>query len=616
VDPNNLRSRRLGVTGKRAFWGSISKLTSASSARTSRKYKSKSNSGKVRVGATIVLAIVAGALFSGLTVVFPVGLLRHTMGLSPAAAALNTPTWGEVLIAGGGAALTSTDLYDPTTNSFAAAGDTATMNTDRYGATATLLASGQVLIAGGANGESADFSSTELYDPTTNSFAAPGNTATMNIGRYAMTATLLPSGKVLIAGGLASGTYPTSTELYDPTTNTFAAPANTAAMNTGRAFGATATLLPSGKVLIAGGYNDGSALSSTELYDPPTNSFAAPGNTAVMNVARYGTNATLLPSGKVLIAGGQDSSGNPLSSTELYDPATNTFAAPGSTATMNTARYDAPATLLGSGKVLIAGGGYSPSNALSSTELYDPATNTFAAAGNTATMNAGRDGSTATLLPSGEVLITGGVDSSNNGLSSTELYNPTTNRFAAAANTPTMNAIRYSDTATLLLPPCTVTYTGTFTGNLTISSGLTCIVGCTVTGNVTESGGGLFTSNATIGGNLQITSGGTFSLASTVVDGDVQIQNIPAGSAQNQICGTNVKGILTFHNNGTAVAIGTTSTSCPGNTIGSDLQINNNTAAVQVSDDTVGGNLQCGGNSSIMGSGDTAKSLQGQCAGF
>jgi hypothetical protein len=82
VDPNNLRSRRLGVTGKRAFWGSISKLTSASSARTSRKYKNKSNSGKVRVGAIIVLAIVAGALFSGLTVVFPVGLLRHTMGLS------------------------------------------------------------------------------------------------------------------------------------------------------------------------------------------------------------------------------------------------------------------------------------------------------------------------------------------------------------------------------------------------------------------------------------------------------------------------------------------------------------------------------------------------------
>jgi len=165
-------------------------------------------------------------------------------------------------------------------------------------------------------------------------------------------------------------------------------------------------------------------------------------------------------------------------------------------------------------------------------------------------------------------------------------------------------------------PTCSVTYNGTLNGNLNISSGLTCIINGTVTGNVTENGGGLYTSSATIGGNLQITGGGTFSMASTDVNGDLQIQNIPAGSAQNQICGTRVKGNLTFHNNGTAVAIGTTSASCPGNTIGNDLQVNNNTAAVQVFDDTAGGNLQCQNNSSITGGRDTAKSLQGQCAAF
>ncbi len=145
---------------------------------------------------------------------------------------------------------------------------------------------------------------------------------------------------------------------------------------------------------------------------------------------------------------------------------------------------------------------------------------------------------------------------------------------------------------------------------------MVCIVNGTVTGNVTQNGGGIFTSNATIGGNLQITGGGTFSIASTAIGGDLQIQNIPAGSAQNQICGSKVKGNLTFHNNGTAVAIGTTSASCPGNSIGNDLQVNNNTAAVQVFDDTVGGNLQCQSNSTITGGGDTAKSTQGQCAGF
>jgi hypothetical protein len=162
---------------------------------------------------------------------------------------------------------------------------------------------------------------------------------------------------------------------------------------------------------------------------------------------------------------------------------------------------------------------------------------------------------------------------------------------------------------------CSVTYNGTFNGNLTISSGLTCIFG-TVTGNVSQNGGGLLTSNATIGGNLQITGGGTFSIAGTAINGDLQIQNIPAGSAQNQICGTHIKGNLQVHNNGTAVAMGTTSASCPGNTISKNLQINNNLALVQVFDDKVGGNLQCQGNASITGGGDTAKSLQGQCAGF
>jgi outer membrane protein assembly factor BamB len=163
---------------------------------------------------------------------------------------------------------------------------------------------------------------------------------------------------------------------------------------------------------------------------------------------------------------------------------------------------------------------------------------------------------------------------------------------------------------------CTVTYNGRLKGNLNISSGLVCIMDGTVTGNVTENGGGIFAGDAAIGGNLQITGGGTFSMFSTDVNGDLQIQNIPAGSAQNQICGTHVKGNLTFHNNGTAVAIGTASASCSGDTIGNDLQVNNNTAAVQVFDDSVGGNLQCGNNSTITGGGDTAKSLQGQCAGF
>src|SRR5579862_5625056 len=166
------------------------------------------------------------------------------------------------------------------------------------------------------------------------------------------------------------------------------------------------------------------------------------------------------------------------------------------------------------------------------------------------------------------------------------------------------------------LAACTATYDGTLNGNMTISSGLSCIIGGTVTGKVTQNGGGLFADNATIEGGLQITGASTFSIEYTVINGNVQINNISAGPAQNQICGTDIKGRLQLNNNGAAVAIGTTSASCPGNEIGGRMQFNDNRAALQVSDDTAGGDLQCHSNSSITGSGDTADSLQGQCAAF
>src|SRR5208282_2453080 len=156
-----------------------------------------------------------------------------------------------------------------------------------------------------------------------NTFAA--TTPTMNGARDDATATLLPNGKVLIAGG-----YPSlsTTDLYDPLANTFVV--STPSMNTGR-YQATAVLLPNGKVLIAGGYNGG-VLNSTELYDPATNTFAA--STPVMNVGRLIGTATLLPNGKVLIAGGVN--GGVLKSTELYDPVADTFAV--STPVMNSPR--------------------------------------------------------------------------------------------------------------------------------------------------------------------------------------------------------------------------------------------------------------------------------------
>jgi hypothetical protein len=85
---------------------------------------------------------------------------------------------------------------------------------------------------------------------------------------------------------------------------------------------ANATLLPNGKVLIAGGSGTTGVLSSTEIYDPATNTFAA--STPKMNQARGGATATLLPNGKVLIAGGFilafGFSSSSISSTAIYNP--------------------------------------------------------------------------------------------------------------------------------------------------------------------------------------------------------------------------------------------------------------------------------------------------------
>ena len=338
----------------------------------------------------------------------------------------------------------------PSIDTFASS--TPSMNNARYTATATLLPNGKVLIAGGQN-NFAPISSTELYDPVTNTFAA--STPSMSTARSLATATLLPNGKVLIAGGNGTGSVALrSVELYDPVSNTFAAGPS---MNTARGL-ATATLLPNGKVLIAGG----SFLSSTELYDPATNTFA--GTTPVMNTGRSWATATLLPNGKVLIAGGAANMGptGARATTELYDPVANTFAA--STPVMKAARYIATATLLANGQVLIAGGTQDGNVGISSTELYDPVSNSFAAS--TPVMNGGHAAATATLLPNGKVLIAGGLGASGP-VSSTEVYDPIANTFAAT--TPAMKASRYSATGTLL-PNGKVLIAGGFNISVFLSS--------------------------------------------------------------------------------------------------------------------------------------------------
>ncbi|MGD0091323.1 MAG: chitobiase/beta-hexosaminidase C-terminal domain-containing protein [Planctomycetota bacterium] len=346
---------------------------------------------------------------------------------------------GKVLVVGGskggggfrilmdseGLYLVSAELYDPRTNTWSAA---ASLATARDCHTATLLPSGKVLVVGGKS-ETSDnnlgyTTSVELYDPDTNTWGLAGH---LTHARAWHTATLLKNGKVLVVGGHNCGGEEdhgilASAELYDPETNTW----NTAGhLETGR-FDHTATLLENGKVLAVGGHRYSHVLASVEVYDPVKNRWREVSSLAT---ARFHHTATLLPSGNVLVAGGENykhssghvSSSDYLSSAEVYDPGTNKWRAAGS---LTMARFYHTATLLNSGNVLAVNPGgcirYDDGD-----ELYDPGTNRWTTTGR---CHNSRGPHTATLLPSGKVLVAGDFRThSPPSVYSAELYDPEAN---------------------------------------------------------------------------------------------------------------------------------------------------------------------------------------------
>jgi hypothetical protein len=289
------------------------------------------------------------------------------------------------------------------------------MHVARAGQTATLLPDGTVLVAGGGTAKA------ELYSPATRTFSP---TAPLPVSVTEATATLLPDGKVLVAGGLHGNRQVASAELYDPATGTWSP---TGSMTVARS-GQTATMLKGGGVLVAGGGCNGSGygcdagsfeapLRSAEIYNPATGTWTRTGS---MKFGRQFFTATLLPDGDVLAAGGfaecDDDMCSDSRSAELYDPATGTWSSTGS---MTTSRDEQSATLLGNGDVLVAGGftqeGFGAGHNLSGAELYNPATGRWRP---TAPMGTARSGQTATLLSNGWVLVAGG------GTASAQIYEP------------------------------------------------------------------------------------------------------------------------------------------------------------------------------------------------
>ena len=259
----------------------------------------------------------------------------------------------------GVAAVGTTALLLPAAGGAAAAGALGawapgtSLVTARYDHTATLLPTGNVLVAGGLAGSSSPYAATasaELINPTTGTSTATGSLGT---ARYDASSGLLASGDVVVAGG-ASGTPASAiatSELYNPSTATFSP--TTSPMPTA-VFGASSVVLGNGMFLVVGGdtgsVSSPTATNAVSLYNPAAGSWTA---AAPLATARAFSTSTLLPGGDVLVAGGTGPSGAAIASAELYDPTTGAWSTAG---TLSTARSFASAQLLSNGLVLVAGG--------------------------------------------------------------------------------------------------------------------------------------------------------------------------------------------------------------------------------------------------------------------
>jgi len=402
----------------------------------------------------IILLSGCGLALSGQSFA-PTGSM-HEARLGHTATLLNN---GTVLVAGGttstGQPTSTAEIFDPQTGTwhYTGIGRQITMTIARTSHTATKLSDGRVLLASGyaysqpnsgVGGTTPIPTSTaELFDPATETFTSTGSLSTPHTGAQAL---LLNDGRVMVVGGrylvgVPSGAIPS--EIYNP--NSGAWSADVPSLPTG-AILQVAALLDSGDVLVADGY-DGELVSAAALYSPGTHTLRTMTD---LLATRGGAATAVLPNGQVLILGGFDNSST-LSSTELYTASVAPSGQSQYALPMNDSRRSPTATPLPNGDVLAAGG-QQQNVILSSAELRDHVTGAWRRAG---TMSTARVVHTATLLASGSVLIAGGLDSNFNPLQNAEIWTAGVRASALIANPPSLS-FGYQQNPAGTIPPKSV----------------------------------------------------------------------------------------------------------------------------------------------------------------
>jgi N-acetylneuraminic acid mutarotase len=305
------------------------------------------------------------------------------------------------------------------------------------------LADGKFLFAGGRSDDTSAGDAATIYDSANNQWT---EVASMSVGRSQAAAAALTGGRVLVVGGYELGGG--APEYFDPASNTWAA----AGVISRTRFRHTLTALPDGGAIAVGGVDRAfcdCAMAIVDRYDAVSNSWSP---TSPLATRRERHTATTLPDGRVLVTGGYG--GGVLASSELYDPRTGSWTATG---WLNTARSDHMAISLGGGRVLVAGGEVLVADgsssgfhwaSLASAEIYDVSTGVWTPV---ASMHEARRSAQIAMLPGGRVLVANGVNETSNryfGTGAGEVYDPVANTWS----TPVPTAVPRLDANAISLP--------------------------------------------------------------------------------------------------------------------------------------------------------------------